>query len=98
MTREEAKALEADIANDVLNNFPLSGLVVLATDAAKTRAKQIMDESTEEALTDMKVKYAEAKAKVDAQRAEAEQAEVATSPTGTVEGTSGEGTSGTSGG
>jgi hypothetical protein len=90
MTREEAKSLEGDIANDVLNNFPLSGLVVLATEAAKARAKQIMDESTEEDLTDMKVKYAEAKAKVEAQRAESEQPVSA-------EGTSGDGTSGTSG-
>lgn len=68
MTREEAKSLEGDIANDVLNNFPLSGLVVLATEAAKARAKQIMDDSTEEDLTNMKAKYAEAKAKVEAER------------------------------
>ena len=68
MTREEAKALEGDIANDVLNNFPLSGLVMLATDAAKARAKQMMDESTEEALVEMAGKYAEAKARVEAER------------------------------
>jgi len=69
MTREEANALEGDIANDVLNNFPLSGLVALATDAAKKRAHQIMEESTDEALTDMQEKYAEAKAKLEAEKA-----------------------------
>jgi hypothetical protein len=72
MTREEANALEGDIANDVLNNFPLSGLVMLATDAAKKRANQIMDESTDEALTDMQGKYAEAKAKLEAEKAKQE--------------------------
>lgn len=72
MTREEANALEGDIANDVLNNFPLSGLVMLATDAAKKRANQIMDESTDEALTDMQGKYAEAKAKLEAEKAKRE--------------------------
>ena len=74
MTREEANALEGDIANDVLNNFPLSGLVMLATDAAKKRANQIMDDSTDEALTDMQEKYAEAKAKQEAEKAKQEAA------------------------
>ena len=74
MTREEANALEGDIANDVLNNFPLSGLVMLATDAAKKRAKQIMDDSTDEVLTDMQGKYAEAKAKLEAEKAKQEAA------------------------
>jgi methionine synthase I (cobalamin-dependent) len=68
MTREEAKSLEGDIANDVLNNFPLSGLVVLATEAAKARAKQMMDEGTDEALVEMAGKYAEVKARVEAER------------------------------
>jgi len=89
MTRQEAKDLESDIANDVLNNFPLSGLVMLATDASKSRAKQIMDENSEEDLIDMKGKYAEAKAKAEAQKMESGQLKTPIAPTDTTEGTSG---------
>jgi len=75
MTREEAKLLESDIANDILNNYALSGLVVLATESAKTRAKQVMDDSTEERLTEMKGKYAEAKSKLEQEAKKAEEAQ-----------------------
>ena len=70
MTLEEAKELELKITNEILNNTPLSLVVNMVSEQAKIRAKQLMEEATEEQLVEMEKKYkdAEAKAKADIAR------------------------------
>ena len=83
MTLEEAKELELKITNEILNNTPLSLVVNMVSEQAKIRAKQLMEEATEEQLVEMEKKYKDAeakakaeaednKAKVEANKAEAE--------------------------
>lgn len=81
MTLEQAKELELKITNEILNNTPLSLVVNMVSEQAKIRAKQLMEESTEEQLVEMEKKYkdaeAKAKAEVEANKAkfEADKAE-----------------------
>ena len=73
MTLEETRELEIKIANEILNNLPLSAVVDMAQAAAKSKAKEIIDQTPEDKLVEMKEKYAEleAKAKADAEAAAA---------------------------
>ena len=48
MTVEEAKQLEVKIANNVLNNVPFAQVVQLLSGEATRRAKEIVDNSSEE--------------------------------------------------
>jgi len=75
MTLEEAKELETKIANDILNNIPLSAIVQLASQEAQNRAKKIIADSTQEQLSEMKEKFEEAE-KAAAESAEAEVANI----------------------
>mgnify|MGYP003320648486 FL=1 len=63
MTLEEAKELETKIANDILNNLPLSMVVQAMSAEAQARAKKLISEATEEQLTEIKEKIEEAEAK-----------------------------------
>ena len=75
MTLEEAKELETKIANDILNNIPLSAIVQLASQEAQNRAKKIIADSTQEQLSEMKEEFEEAE-KAAAESAEAEVANI----------------------
>ena len=75
MTLEEAKELELKITNEILNNTPLSLVVNMVSEQAEIRAKQLMEESTEEQLVEMEKKYKDAEAKAKAE-AEANKAKV----------------------
>ena len=79
MTIEEAKELEVKLSNDILNNIQLSLVVQIVSSEARRRAKEIISESTEEQLTEMKEKFekAEAEAAEAAKKQEEAQAKAA---------------------
>ncbi|SVB55325.1 uncharacterized protein METZ01_LOCUS208179 [marine metagenome] len=79
MTIEEAKELEIKLSNDILNNIQLSLVVQIVSSEARRRAKEIISESTEEQLTEMKEKFekAEAEAAEAAKKQEEAQANAA---------------------
>tara|TARA_B100001179_G_C18604662_1_gene413399 strand:- start:15808 stop:16167 length:360 start_codon:yes stop_codon:yes gene_type:complete len=79
MTIEEAKELEVKLSNDILNNIQLSLVVQIVSSEARRRAKEIISESTEEQLTEMKEKFekAEAEAAEAAKKQEEAQANAA---------------------
>ena len=66
MTLEESKQLEVKIANNILNNIPFAQVVQILSAEATRRAKDHVDNSSEEELTKMKEAFdtadAEAKA------------------------------------
>lgn len=76
MTLEETRELEIKIANEILNNLPLSAVVDMAQAAAKNRAKEIIDQTPEDKLAEMKAKYEELeqKTKEEAEKAKQEKA------------------------
>ena len=79
MTIEEAKELEVKLSNDILNNIQLSLVVQIVSAEARRRAKEIISESNEEQLVEMKEGFekAEAEAAKAAKAAEEAQAKAA---------------------
>ena len=77
MTIEEAKELEVKLSNDILNNIQLSLVVQIVSSEARRRAKEIISESNEEQLVEMKERFekAEAEAAKAAEEAQAKAAE-----------------------
>ena len=77
MTIEEAKELEVKLSNDILNNIQLSLVVQIVSTEARRRAKEIISESNEEQLIEMKERFekAEAEAAKAAEEAQAKAAE-----------------------
>ena len=77
MTIEEAKELEVKLSNDILNNIQLSLVVQIVSSEARRRAKEIISESNEEQLIEMKERFekAEAEAAKAAEEAQAKAAE-----------------------
>ena len=71
MTVEEAKQLEVKIANNVLNNVPFAQVVQLLSGEATRRAKEIVDNSSEEEL--IKIKEDFEKSEAEAQAAQNQQ-------------------------
>ena len=76
MTLEEAKELEVKIANNILNNCPFSMVVNFMSTEAQRRAKEIVAESDEERLAEIKkeIEDGEAAAKKAKEDAEAPEA------------------------
>ena len=68
MTLEESKQLEVKIANNILNNVPFAQVVQLLSGDATRRAKEVVDNASEEELTKMKEDFE--KAEADAQAAQ----------------------------
>jgi len=77
MTIEEAKELEVKLSNDILNNIQLSLVVQIVSSEARRRAKEIISESTEEQLTEMKEKFEKAEAEAAEAAKKQEEAQVA---------------------
>jgi hypothetical protein len=77
MTIEEAKELEVKLSNDILNNIQLSLVVQIVSAEARRRAKEIVSESTEEQLTEMKEKFEKAEAEAAEAAKKQEEAQVA---------------------
>ena len=76
MTIEEAKELEVKLSNDILNNIQLSLVVQIVSAEARSRAKEIISESSEEQLVEMKERFEKAEAEA-AKAAEEAQAKAA---------------------
>ena len=66
MTIEEAKQLEVKIANNILNNIPFAQVVQILSAEATRRAKDHVDNSSEEELTKMKEDFDKAEAEAKA--------------------------------
>ena len=62
MTLEESKQLEVKIANNILNNIPFAQVVQILSSEATRRAKDHVDNSSEEELTKMKEDFEKADA------------------------------------
>ncbi len=68
MTIDEAKQLEVKIANNVLNNIPFAQVVQILSNEATRRAKEAVDNASEEELTKMKEDFEKAEAELKAQQ------------------------------
>ena len=68
MTIDEAKQLEVKIANNILNNIPFAQVVQILSGEATRRAKEIVDNASEEELTKMKEDFEKAEAEAQAQQ------------------------------
>ena len=66
MTLEESKQLEDKIANNILNNIPFAQVVQILSAEATRRAKDHVDNSSEEELTKMKEDFDKAEAEAKA--------------------------------
>ena len=66
MTLEESKQLEVKIANNILNNVPFSQVVQILSGEATRRAKEIVDNASEEELNKMKEDFEKAEAEAQA--------------------------------
>jgi|TARA_R110000824_G_scaffold107055_3_gene252983 hypothetical protein len=66
MTLEESKQLEVKIANNILNNIPFAQVVQILSSEATRRAKDHVDNSSEEELTKMKEDFDKAEAEAKA--------------------------------
>ena len=66
MTLEESKQLEVKIANNILNNIPFAQVVQILSAEATRRAKDHVDNSSEEELTKMKEDFDKAEAEAKA--------------------------------
>tara|TARA_R100000008_G_C3580455_1_gene168148 strand:- start:67 stop:330 length:264 start_codon:yes stop_codon:yes gene_type:complete len=66
MTLEESKQLEVKIANNILNNIPFAQVVQILSAEATRRAKDHVDNSSEEELTKMKEDFEKAEAEAAA--------------------------------
>ena len=66
MTLEESKQLEVKIANNILNNIPFAQVVQILSAEATKRAKDHVDNSSEEELTKMKEDFDKAEAEAKA--------------------------------
>ena len=71
MTLEESKQLEVKIANNILNNIPFAQVVQILSGEATRRAKEIVDNASEEELNKMKEDFE--KAEADTQAAQNQQ-------------------------
>lgn len=74
MTLEEAKEIEVKIANNILNNCPFSMVVNFMSTEAQRRAKEIVAESDEERLTEIKKEIEDGEAAAEKAKEEAEKA------------------------
>ena len=70
MTLEESKQLEVKIANNILNNIPFAQVVQILSAEATRRAKDHVDNSSEEELTKMKEDFDKAEAEAKAAQAQ----------------------------
>ncbi len=68
MTIDEAKQLEVKIANNILNNVPFAQVVQILSAEATRRAKDAVDNASEEELTKMKEDFEKAEAELKAQQ------------------------------
>ena len=66
MTLEESKQLEVKIANNILNNIPFAQVVQILSSESTRRAKDHVDNSSEEELTKMKEDFDKAEAEAKA--------------------------------
>tara|TARA_R110002020_G_scaffold148436_4_gene324278 strand:+ start:246 stop:500 length:255 start_codon:yes stop_codon:yes gene_type:complete len=66
MTIEEAKQLEVKIANNILNNIAFSQVVQILSNEATRRAKELVDNASEEELTKFKEDFDKAEAEAKA--------------------------------
>ena len=66
MPLEESKQLEVKIANNILNNIPFAQVVQILSAEATRRAKDHVDNSSEEELTKMKEDFDKAEAEAKA--------------------------------
>ena len=66
MTLEESKQLEVKIANNILNNIPFAQVVQILSAEATRRAKDHVDNSSEEELTKMKEDFDKSEAEAKA--------------------------------
>ena len=83
MTLEESKQLEVKIANNILNNVPFAQVVQILSGEATRRAKEIVDNASEEELTKMKEDFE--KAEADTQAAQNQQQDKIDLPDETAE-------------
>ena len=67
MTLEESKQLEVKIANNILNNVPFAQVVQILSGEATRRAKEVVDNASEEELTKMKEDFEKSEAEAQAQ-------------------------------
>tara|TARA_R100000995_G_C3465408_1_gene115389 strand:+ start:606 stop:866 length:261 start_codon:yes stop_codon:yes gene_type:complete len=75
MTIDEAKQLEVKIANNILNNIPFAQVVNLLSTDATRRAKELVDNASEEELTKIKEDFEQAEAQNAAQQQETQNEE-----------------------
>jgi hypothetical protein len=66
MTLEESKQLEVKIANNILNNIPFAQVVQILSNEATRRAKDHVDNASEEELTKIKEDFEKAEAEAAA--------------------------------
>ena len=66
MTLEESKQLEIKIANNILNNIPFAQVVQILSNEATRRAKDHVDNASEEELTKIKEDFEKAEAEAAA--------------------------------
>ena len=66
MTIEEAKQLEVKIANNILNNIPFAQVVQILSGEATRRAKDVVDNASEEELTKIKEDFEKSEAEAAA--------------------------------
>ena len=66
MTLEESKQLEVKIANNILNNVPFAQVVQILSGEATRRAKEVVDNASEEELNKMKQDFEKAEAEAHA--------------------------------
>ena len=83
MTLEESKQLEVKIANNILNNVPFEQVVQILSGEATRRAKEVVDNASEEELTKMKEDFE--KAEADTQAAQNQQQDKIDLPDETAE-------------
>ena len=68
MTIDEAKQLEVKLANNILNNIPFAQVVQILSQEATRRAKEVVDNGSEEELTKMQKDFEKAEAELAAQQ------------------------------
>jgi hypothetical protein len=85
MTIEEAKELEVKLSNDILNNIQLSLVVQIVSAEARRRAKDIISESKEEQLTEMKERFEKAEAEAAEAAKKQEEAQAKAAEDGTLQ-------------
>jgi len=75
MTIHEAKQLEVKLANNILNNIPFAQAVQILSNEATRRAKEVVDNGSEEELTKMEKDFEKVEAELAAQQKSNERTE-----------------------